>query len=262
MLSPAHLTLLLRLPISPNDNILRRILQPIEEGNNILVTIPHTEMRQNERCLGPLAHHLFEILPLGMLRLLRLRIMLIIQETALGNHHRDPLHQPLRLSSQRRCRRITEKRKHGRRHGCRQLHARLPQTLELRAGERGILGLELMRRGPEDVTHGGDVVVALKDEGVHAFEPPQRHHVAVSDGRRDVRAEKGPLPFRPALLVGALAVDLETHSLGVAAGCETAAVEEGLCEAKVVKGLLHLDGAEDVWRVFALGEGWGEEAVV
>ncbi|CRK33109.1 hypothetical protein BN1708_016218 [Verticillium longisporum] len=252
------------MPIYPDDNILRRILQPLEKGRHLLIAVPHAEMHNDKRRLGPPAHDGLEIGPVRVLRLLRLGLVLFIQEAALGDDDGDAVPQPRRLRSQHGRRRVAEEGEDGAGVRGRDVDARGPQGLDLLAREGRVLGLEAVGRRAEDVADAGDVVIALEDGGAHALEAPQGDLVARDDGVRDVRAEKGPLGGRPAVLVhirGGL-VDRQTAGLGLFVLDVAATVHHGLGQYVVVEVLLHLDGAVDVWRVFALDKGGREEDVV
>lgn len=222
-------------------------------------------MRQDKRRPRPLADDGLQVAPQRVLRLLRLRPMLLIQEAALGNHHGDALLQPRRLLSQRPRRGVAHKGKDGRRVRRRELLAGLALGLQLGARQSGELGLEALRGLAEDVAQAGHLVMAAKGRGGDARGAPQRHRVAGPQRVRPMRPEKGRGRRRPAELLAARnngGVQGQATRLGVLGANLAAAVQHRLGQHKVVQRGAHLGRAEDVRRVVALDKGRRQQRVV
>jgi hypothetical protein len=104
-----------------------------------------------------------------MLRLLRLRPVLLQQETALGNHHLHTLPQRRlhsRVGGERARGGVAEKDKHGLRDGRREADVLLlAQLFEFGGGQGVVFGAELVGGEGEDVAEAGDLVVAGEGGG-------------------------------------------------------------------------------------------------
>lgn len=223
-------------------------------------------MRQDKGRLGPLPNDGLELPPEGMLRLLRLRLVLGIQKTALGDDDGNLLAQPLWLGGQRPRRRVAQEGEDGRRMGGCQLGAGAAEGLKLRAGQGGELGAQALRRLVEDVAQAGHRVVAGESRGGDALRAPERHRVAVAQAVREVRVEEGRGRGCPAEL-GApgehgVVVDGQAPDCCVLGPDLAAQVEQRLGQDEVVKGGAHGGRAEDVGRVVALDKGGRQQRVV